>query len=231
MGINGHMRQKTRRMWRHPQLFPYSYGVRAEEREDQRESKEERQCQHQSKSSTDRQWSVGRKREGQRLSKVQPRALCVPDCRRTDHALSRMGPYWDAVYIDQGVSRRGLQFQRQTYQPYRRWRSGDWFWWPVRQSTRRLGDEYVAQTRRWIQKSNSQQRLDSSDASPDVKPRVGARTIRSVSAHSPTIPTPLIPAAARSVIQPGVVAVDCPIVQVILLCNECSGSVIVFLRT
>ena len=29
-------------------------------------------------------------------------------------------------------------------------------------------------------KSNSQQRLDSSDASPDVKPRVGARTVRSV---------------------------------------------------
>ena len=205
MGINGRMRQKTRRMWRHPQLFPYSYGVCTEEREDQRESKEERQCQHQSKSSTDRQWSVGRKREGQRLSKVQPRALCVADCRWTDHALSRMGPHWDAVYIDQGVSRRGRQFQRQKYQPYRRWRFGDWFWWPVRRSTRRLGDEYFARTRRWIPKSNSQQRLDSSDASPDVRPRVGARTIRSVAAHSPTMSTPSIPAAARSVIQPGVV--------------------------
>ena len=72
VGINGSMRQKTRRMWRHPQLFPCSYGVSTEEREDQSESKEERQCQHQSKSSTVRQWSVGRKREGQRLSKVQP---------------------------------------------------------------------------------------------------------------------------------------------------------------
>ena len=113
MGINGRMRQKTRRTWRHPQLFPYSYSVCTEEREDQRESREERQCQHQSKSCTDRQWSVGRKREGQRLSKVQPRALCVPDCRRTDRALSRMGPHWDAVYIDHGVSRRGRQFQRE----------------------------------------------------------------------------------------------------------------------
>ena len=70
----------------------------------------------------------------------------------------------------------------------------------------RLGDEHVAWTRRWIPKSNSQQRLDSSDASPDVKPRVGARKIRSVEAHSPTIPTPSVPATARSVIQPGVVA-------------------------
>ena len=111
MGINGRMRQKTRRRWRHPQLFPYSYGVCTEEREDQRESKEEGQCQHQSKSCTDRQWSVGRKRKGQRLSKVQPRALCVSDCHRTDFALSRMGPHWDTVYIDQGVSRRGRQVQ------------------------------------------------------------------------------------------------------------------------
>ena len=119
-------------LWRHPQLFPYSYGVCTEEREDQSESKEERQCRHQAKSSTDGQWSFGRKRVGQRLSMVQPRALCVPDRRRTDYTLSRMVPHWDAVYIDQGVSRRGRQFQRQTYQPYSRWKFGDWFWWPVR---------------------------------------------------------------------------------------------------
>ena len=206
MGINGRMRQKTRRRWRHPQLFPYSYGVCTEEREDQRESKEEGQRQHQSKSCIDRQWSVGRKRKGQRLSKVQPRALCVSDCHRTDFALSRMGPHWDTVYIDQGVSRRGRQVQRQIYQPYRRWRFGDWFWWPVRRSTHRLGHEYFARTRQWIPKSNAQQQLDSSDASPDVKPIVGARKIRSVAAHSPTISTPSLPATARSVIQPGVVA-------------------------
>ena len=127
------------------------------------------------------------------MSKVQPRALCVSDCHRTDYALSRMGPHWDTVYIDQGVSRRGRQVQRQKYQPYRRWRFGDWFWWPVRRSTHRLGDEYFARTRQWIPKSNSQQRLDSSDASPDVKPRVGARTIRSVAAHSSTISTPSTP--------------------------------------
>ena len=206
MGINGRMRQKTWRMWCHPQLFPHSYGECTEEGEDQSESKEERQCQHQSKSSTDRQWSFGRRRVGQRLSKVQPRALCVPDCRRTNHAVSRMGPHWDAVYIDQGVSRRGRQFQRHKHQPYKRWKFGDWFWWPVHRSTRRLGDEYVTQIRRWIPKSNSQQRLDGSDAGPDVKPRVGARTIRSVAAHSSTIPTPSVPAAARCVIQPGIVA-------------------------
>ena len=99
-----------------------------------------------------------------------------------------------------------VNFKDKKTNRYRRWTFGDWFWWPVRRSTRRLGDEYVARTRRWIPKSNSQQRLDSSDASPDVKPKVGTRTIRSVAAHSPTIPTPSVPAAARSVIQPGVVA-------------------------
>ena len=39
--------------------------------------------------------------------------FCVPDYHRKDHSLSRMGPHWNAVYIDQGVSRRGSQFQRQ----------------------------------------------------------------------------------------------------------------------
>ena len=48
MGINGRLRQKTRRVWRHPQLSPCSYGLCTKERKDQSESKEERQCQHQS---------------------------------------------------------------------------------------------------------------------------------------------------------------------------------------
>ena len=39
MSINVRMQQKTRRMWRHPQLFSYSYGLCTEEREDQREAK------------------------------------------------------------------------------------------------------------------------------------------------------------------------------------------------
>ena len=46
---------------------------------------------------------------------------------------------------------------KEKYQPYKTWRFGDWFWWPERRSTRRFGDEYVARTRRWIPKSNSQQ--------------------------------------------------------------------------
>ena len=56
------------------------------------------------------------------------------------------------------------------------------------------------------QKSSSQQRLDGSDAGSDVKSRVGARTVRSVAVHSPTVSAPSTPATARSVIKPGIVA-------------------------
>ena len=212
MGINGRLRQKTRRVWRNPQLYTYSYGVCTTEHKDQSESIEERQCQHQSESGTHRQWSFGRKRVRQPLPKVRPRALCVPDYHRTDHTLSRMGPHWNAVYIGQGVSRRGCQFHKQTYHPYKRWKFSDWFWWPVRWTTRRLGDEHVAWTRRWIPKSSPQQRLDGSDAGSDVKSRVGARTDRSVAVHSPAVSAPSTPATAHSVIKPGIVA-DVPSIQ------------------
>ena len=44
-----------------------------------------------------------------------------PRCDRELYVFQRMGPHLNAVYIDQGVSRRGRQFQRQKYHPYRRW--------------------------------------------------------------------------------------------------------------
>ena len=116
---------------------------------------------------------------------------------------------WDIVGIPCTlikVSRRGRQFHREKYQPYRRWKFGEWLWWPTRCSTRRLENEYATRTRQWISKSNSQQRLDSSDASLDVQPRVGARTIRSVANPSSTLPTSPESTTARSVIEPGVVA-------------------------
>ena len=198
--------RKTRMMWRHPRLISHSCGMCTERSKNQSESKSEGQCQHQSESGTDHQWSVGRKREEQHLPKVRPRALCVSNRCRARLALSRMGHCWDAVYIDQGVSRRGRQFHREKYQPYRRWRFGDWLWWPKRCSTRRLENEYATRTRQWISKSNSQQRLDSSDASLDVQPRVGAGTLRSVAFPSSTLPTSPESTTARSVIEPGVVA-------------------------
>ena len=82
--------RKRGRVWRHPRLFSHSCCMCTDRCKDRRESKSEGQCQHQSESGTDHQWSVGRKRERQRLSKVRPRALCVSDRCRTNHALSRM---------------------------------------------------------------------------------------------------------------------------------------------
>ena len=99
---------------------------------------------------------------------------------RTTSGLIMRCPRWDVVYIDQGLPRQG---QREKYQLYPRWRFADWFWWP----TRRSKEEHVARTRQWLSKPNSQQRLDSPDASLDVQPGVGATTIRSVASSSSTL--------------------------------------------
>ena len=133
---------------------------------------------------------------------MRPRALRVQNHFSTDHGLSRMGPCREAVYVDQDVPRQSRQFQREEYQPYRRWRFGDGFRWPTRWSK----GEHAVRTGQWLPKPNSYQRLDSSDASLGVQPRVGARTIRSVAVPPSTLPASSVSAAARSVIHPGVVA-------------------------
>ena len=96
MGINGLMRQETREVWRHHRLFTHSCGMCTQRSKDQSESKNEGQCHHQSQSGSDHQWRFTRRTERQRLSKVRPRASCAQNRFRTDHALSRMGPRWDA---------------------------------------------------------------------------------------------------------------------------------------
>ena len=111
MGINGRMRQETRGMWRHHRLCSHSCGKSTQRSKDQSYSKSEGQCHYQSKSGPDRQWHFSRRGEGQRLSKVRPRALCVQNHFRTDHALSRMGPRWDAVFTDQGVPDNSVNFR------------------------------------------------------------------------------------------------------------------------
>ena len=190
-------------MWRNHRLFSHSCGKCTERSKDQGENTSEGQRQCQSEGSPNCQWCRNRRREGQDLSKVRSRALRFQNRFRTDHALSGMGLRWEAVYADQDVSKQSRQLQREKYQPYPRWRFGDWFWWP----TRWLKGEHDVRTRQWPPKPNSHQRLDSSDASLDVQPRVGARTIRSVAASSSSIPASSVSAAAaRSAIQPGVVA-------------------------
>ena len=171
MGINGHMRQQTRERGVAPSsiILPQLWHVHTEKQRPKRKQKRRAVPPSVGERLTSSMAFQPKKR--QRLSKVLPRSLCVQDRFRTDHPLLRIGPRWDDVHIDQGVPRRGRQFLREKYQLYRRWRFGDWFWWP----TRWPKDEHVARTRQWLSKSNSQQRLDSSDASLDVQPRVGRK--------------------------------------------------------
>ena len=152
-------------------------------------------------SGPNRQWCFGRRGEGQRLFRVRPRAVRIQ--YRFRQILHCRG--WDlagkpCTLIK--MCRVKAVNQREKYQPYLRWRFGDWFWWPTRWSK----CEHGVRTRQWLPKPNSHQRLDSSDASFDVQPRDGARKIRPVADPSSTVPASSASAAARSIIQPGVVA-------------------------
>ena len=84
---------------------------------------------------------------------------------------------------------------------YWRWRFGDGFRWPTRWSK----GEHAARTGRCSQNPTLINDWTAQMQALDVQPRVGARTIRSVAAPSSTLPSSSVSAAARSVIQPGVV--------------------------
>ena len=201
MGINGRLRQKTRRIWRHPQLFPYSYGVCTEEREDQRESKEERQCNISQRAAL---IAIGALDEKERDN------VC-PRCNRELYAFwTAAGAImrcrgWDLTgtpcTLIKACQDEAVNFKDNipTVQKMEIWR--------------------LVLVARPPVHTQAGRRVRCRDKTVDPKiqlsattgqPRVGAKTIRSVAAHLQTIPTPSVPATARSVIQPGVVA-DVPI--------------------
>ena len=70
---------------------------------------------------------------------------------RTDSTLSWMDPRRNTLYIDQSVPQRGRRSWRVAeYQPYRRWKFSEWFWWP----------RNTPKTRRWHTGSTPCKRLD-----------------------------------------------------------------------
>ena len=200
------MRQETWRMRRHHQQQPNGCGKCTQGGEGQGERKRER-CHDQPESSSDRLGWLSRRGQGQRLSEVQPRALHLQHRVRTNHALPRMGPCWDAMYLDQNAPKQSRQSSRQSwkveeYQPYQRWRSGDWFWWPTLWSK----CQNTPGARRRSNEPASQQRLDGPDDGLCVESRVGARTIRSVATSQSTLPALSVPTAACGDVHPCAVA-------------------------
>ena len=136
--------------------------------------KEKRSYYNQSKSRTD---SRGCSHQGERrrcMFKMRPRTLCLQHNFGTNSALSWMDSRRSTVYADQGMPKWSYNSWRAAeYQPYRRWKLSEWFWW-LRNTSK---------TRRWRPKSISFKRLDSPGSSVGCKSSLGTGTVCSVAIH------------------------------------------------
>ena len=103
------------------------------------------------------------------MSEMRPRTSDLQHRFGTDSALPWMESRRNTVQIDQSVPKRSRRPWRVAeYQPYRRWKVNDWFWWPMN----------TPKTRRWHTGSTSHKRLDGPGASFGGKPSLCTGTIR-----------------------------------------------------
>ena len=189
VGLNGCVRQKTWRMRRHHELCPLSID-RTQRSKSQNERKEERSYHDQSKSRTDFR---GCSHQGERrrcMSKMRPRTLCLQHRFGTDSTLPWADSRRNTVYADQSMPQCSHNPWRVAeYQPYRRWKFSEWFWWP----------RNTSKTRRWHTRSTSIKRLDGPGTSFGCKPSLGTGTIHSVATSPSTVSASSMSAAARGI--------------------------------
>ena len=101
------------------------------------------------------------------------------------------------MYADQGMPKWSHNSWRAAeYQPYRRWKLSEWFWW-LRNTSK---------TRRWRPKSTSFKRLDRPGSSVGCKSSLGTGTVCSVATSSSTVSAPSISTTARGDVDDGSLA-------------------------
>ena len=194
VGLNGCVRQETREMRRHHELLSLSCIDRSQRGKGQDEKKEERYHHDQPKSRTDCRGCLYQGERGRCLSEMRPRTSCLQHRFGAHLALPWMESRRNTVYVDQSVPRRSRRPGRvEEYQPYRRWKFSEWFWWP----------RNTPKTRRWHTGSTSSQRLDGPSASSCGKPSLGTGTVRSVATFPSTVSASSISTAARGVVDNG----------------------------
>ena len=177
VGLDGCVRQETRGVRRHYELLPLSCIDRSQRGKGQDERKEERGYHDQPKSRTDCRGCLYQGERGRCLSEVRPRTSCLQHCLGTDLALPWLESRGNTVYVDHSVPQRSRRPWRiEEYQPYRRWKFSEWFWWP----------RNTPKTRLRHTGSISNKRLDGPGASSGGKPSLGTGTLRSV-ATSPSV--------------------------------------------
>ena len=197
VGLNGCVRQKTWRMRRHHELCPLSCIDRSQRSKSQDERKEERSYYNQSKGRTD---CRGYSHQGARrrcMSEMRPRTSGLQHRFGTDSALSWMDSRRSTVYADQGLPKWSHNSWRAAeYQPYRRWKLSEWFWWL----------RNISKTRRWRPKSTSFKRLDSPGSSVGCKSSLGTGTVCSVATSPSTVSAPSISTTVRGDVDDGSLA-------------------------
>ena len=146
VGLHGYVRQKAWEMRRHHELLPLSCIDRSQRGKGHDERKEERDYHDQPESRTD---CRGCSHQGERrrcMSKMRPRTLCLQHRFGADSTLSWMDSRRKTVYADQSMPQWSHNPWRVAeYQPYRRWKFSEWFWWP----------RNTPKTRRWHTGSTS----------------------------------------------------------------------------
>ena len=136
--------RKTWRMRRHHELCQLSCIDRSQRSKSQNERKEERSYHDQSKSRTDCRGCSHQGERRRRMSKMRPRTLCLQHRFGTDSTLSWMDSRRNTVYADQSMPQLShCPWRVAEYQPYRRWKFSEWFWWP----------RNTPKTRRWHTRS------------------------------------------------------------------------------
>ena len=161
------------------------------------ERKEERGHHDQPKSRTDCRGCLYQGERGRRMSEVRPRTSGLQHRFGTDSALPWMEPRRNTLYIDQSVPQRAVvPGVVAEYQPHRRRRFSEWFWWP----------RNTPKTRRWHTGSTSYKRLDGPGASFGGKPSLGTGTIRSMATSPSTVSASPVSTAARDGVDNGSLA-------------------------
>ena len=119
VGLDGCVRQETREMRRHHELFPLSCIDCSQRGKGRDKRKEERGYHDQPKSRTDCRGCSYQGERGRRMSEVRPRTSGLQHRFGTDSTLPWMEPRRNTLYIDQSVSQRavvpgGLQSTKRT---------------------------------------------------------------------------------------------------------------------
>ena len=148
----------------------------------------------------------GKKKEIPRSAKEQHKLSRVPIPRRartllvrdaTANFMSSTLLRQNTVCVDQSVPRRSRRPWRvDGYQPFRRWKFSEWFWWP----------RNTPKTRRWHTGSTSCKRLGCPGASSSGQPSLGTGTVRSVATSPSTASARSTSTAGRGVVDNGSLA-------------------------